>query len=195
MRQERKVVNIDLLKAPELNTRIHPEKQITEIRRSLKKWGQYKNAVVDENYLVMAGNGMVEAMRLEGFKKVFVIIMYDMPEKDKEKLMLADNKTAGLGVDNLANIQEIINGLAGDYDIPGYDDEILSSIGAASEEISQVLEEYGKATDDNLAVIEANADVNRGENEDTSEDENLDIALTAEKQSVICPKCGEEIWL
>ena len=49
MRKERKEVNISLLKTPELNTRIHPEKQIEEIpfdclRRStlLRKRPSYK---------------------------------------------------------------------------------------------------------------------------------------------------------
>jgi ParB-like chromosome segregation protein Spo0J len=194
MRKERKEVNIDLLKTPELNTRIHPEKQLAEIRRSLRKWGQYKNAVVDENYLILAGNGMVEAMRLEGIKKVSVIIMYELTENDKKKLMMADNKTAGLGVDNLENIQEIINRLDGDFDIPGFDDDVLNSINAASEEISAALDEYGKATDDNLAGIDAHADVNS--REDDEPPENFDtVTNDSGQQSVICPKCGEKIWL
>jgi len=197
MRTERKEVKIELLKTPEMNTRIHPEKQLNEIRRSLKKWGQYKNAVIDDQYMILAGNGMVEAMRLEGFKKVWVIIMYDMTQNDKDKLMLADNKTAGLGVDNLNNIQEIISRLDGDFDIPGFDDEVLASINAASDEISQALEEYGKATDDNIASIDANADVNNTENDEPPADTQPDTAMTAEpeKKSVICPQCGAEIWL
>jgi ParB-like chromosome segregation protein Spo0J len=196
MRTERKEVKIELLKTPEINTRIHPEKQLNEIRRSLKKWGQYKNAVIDENYVILAGNGMVEAMRLEGFKKVWVIIMYDMSQNEKDKLMLADNKTAGLGVDNLNNIQEIINRLDGDFDIPGFDDEVLASVSAAAEEISQAMEEYGKATDDNIAGMEAHADVNNAEYDEPPAD-TPDTAMTAEpeKKSVICPQCGAEIWL
>jgi len=194
MRKEYKDVNIALLKTPERNTRIHPEKQINEIRRSLKKWGQFKNAIIDDQYLVLAGNGMVEAMKLEGYKKVRVIIFYDMPEKDKEKLMLADNKTAGLGVDNLDNIQAIINDLDGDFDIPGFDDDVLASINAASEEISRALEDYGKATEDNLAGIEARAEVNSEEG--NGEDESAAAKTPAEGRNYIrCPKCGEEIWL
>jgi ParB-like chromosome segregation protein Spo0J len=196
MRKERKELNIDLLKTPEKNTRIHPEKQINEIRRSLRKWGQYKNVVVDENYLVLAGNGLVEAMRAEGMKKVTAIIMYELSENDKKKLMMADNKTAGLGIDNLDNIQQLINDLAGDFDIPGFDDDILNSINAASEEISQALEDYGKATDENIAGIEARAGVNGETGPEVSEAE-PDAAMTGEpgKKSVTCPNCGNEIWL
>jgi len=196
MRKEYKDVNISLLKTPEKNTRIHPEKQINEIRRSLKKWGQYKNAVIDENYLVLAGNGLVTAMRLEEYKKIKVIIMYDLSENDKKKLMMADNKTAGLGVDNLSNIEEIINELAGDFDIPGFDDDILKSINAASEEISQALDDYGKATEENIAEMEYNDGVNDpAEDELSADTENKAMAAETARRSVICPKCGAEVWL
>ena len=197
MRKERKELNIDLLKTPEKNTRIHPEKQLNEIRRSLKKWGQYKNVVVDDQFLVLAGNGLVEAMRAEGMKKVSAIIMYELSENDKKKLMMADNKTTGLGIDNLNNIEALINELSGDFDIPGFDDEVLNSINAASEEISAALEDYGKATDDNLADIEARAGVNDGEVGEPPEEIDPDTAIAAEpeKRCITCPKCGEEIWL
>jgi len=192
MRKERKDIDIKLLKTPELNSRNHPEKQITEIRRSLKKWGQYKNIVVDENHFVLAGNGLVEAMKLEGIKKVSAIIIYELSENEKRKLMMADNKTSGLGVDNLDNIQQIINELNGDFDIPGFDDEILSSLNAPSEEISQALENYGKASDENIENIEAREGVNDKEEEP---DTDIDNETYAEREPSICPKCGAEIWL
>jgi len=190
VRKERKEVNIALLKTPEMNTRIHPEKQLNEIRRSLKKWGQYKNIVIDEQYLVLAGNGLVEAMRAEGIKKVSAVVMYELSENDKKKLMMADNKTAGLGIDNLGNIEAIINELAGDFDIPGFDDEVLNSINAASEEISAALEDYGKATEENIESIDTHAEVNSGAGEDEEHG-----AAGPERESVTCPKCGEVIWL
>ena len=197
MRKERKEVSLSLLKTPELNTRIHPEKQIAEIRRSLKKWGQYKNVVIDDQYTVLAGNGLVEAMRLEEYKKAWAVILYDLSENDKKKLMMSDNKTAGLGIDNLDNIEQLIHDLAGDFDIPGFDDEVLNSIGAASEEISQALEDYGKATVENLIGIDAHAGIN---NETESGETVPQTDATAEtpaeeRKSVTCPNCGAEVWL
>jgi ParB-like chromosome segregation protein Spo0J len=190
MRKERKEVSISALKTPEKNTRIHPEKQLKEIRRSLRKWGQYKNVVIDENYFVLAGNGLVEAMRAENMKKVWVVILYDLPDNDKKKLMMADNKTAGLGIDNLNNIEELISELAGDFDIPGFDDEVLASISAASDEISQALDDYGKATEENLAEIEDHAGVNDADFEDS-----MEITNETERNRVKCPNCGADVWL
>lgn len=198
MKKERKDVAITLLKTPEHNSRIHPAKQIKEIRRCLRKWGQYKNVVIDENYVVLAGNGLVEAMRAEGIDTVNAVMMYGLSEKEKDKLMLADNKTEGLGVDNLANIERIIRNLEGDFDIPGFDDDILKSIDAASEEISQALDGYGIASPKNLADIDAKSGVNLpSETLGTAGPETLEsteISLSG-KRSIVCPKCGEVLWL
>ena len=190
MKKERKEININLFKTPEKNTRIHPEKQINEIRRSLQKWGQIKNIVVDENNFILAGNGLVEAMRLEGYKKVTAIIVYGLSENEKKKLMMADNKTAGLGIDNLTNIEEIIKELNGDFDITGFDDEVLNSINAASEEISAALEDYGKATAENLEEIDARASVNN-----IPDSDDIDISAGTERESITCPSCGAAVWL
>jgi hypothetical protein len=197
MRKERKKVSIDLLKHPEKNTRIHPEKQIQEIRRSLKKWGQYRDAVVDDKYLILAGNGLIEAMREEGFKTAWVVIVYDISENEKIKFMLADNKTAGLGIDNLNNIEELIGELAGDFDIPGFDDDVLASINAASEEISQALDDYGKASVENIMGIESHAGANNGEESGPpgEADPETDMAPETEPEPIICPHCGKERWL
>jgi hypothetical protein len=198
MQKERKQVDITLLKTPEHNTRIHPEKQIKEIRRSLKKWGQYRDIVTDDQFLILAGNGLVEAMRAENFKKVWAVILSGISENDKKKFMLADNKTAGLGIDNLDNIEILIQELAGDFDIPGFDDEVLASINAASEEISAALDGYGKATEENLAGIGAHAETNREapeENEPDSPETPAEDEPGEERKSVTCPKCGEVIWL
>jgi len=196
MKKEFKEVALSLLKTPEKNTRIHPEKQIQEIRRSLQKWGQYKNIVIDENNLILAGNGLVQAMREEGIKKARAVILYGLSENEKKKLMMADNKTAGLGIDNLTNIEELITELAGDFDIPGFDDDVLNSINAASEEISAALDDYGKASVENLAEIDAHSGVNEGGESGGNSDPDIETAAeTEKKESVTCPQCGTEVWL
>jgi hypothetical protein len=194
VKKERKEVDINLLATPKRNTRIHPEKQIKEIRRSLKKWGQYRDVLVDENYMILAGNGLVKAMRLEDFKKAWTVIAYGLSESDKKKLMLADNKTAGLGVDDLNNIELIIAELDGDFDIPGFDDDILKSINAAAEQISEALDTYGIATAETIKESEARSEINET-HEEAPENTEPESMPTPERKSVICPKCGEVIWL
>jgi hypothetical protein len=192
LKKERKDLDITLLKTPERNTRIHPEKQIQEIRRALRKWGQYKNVVVDEKNVILAGNGLVDAMRAEGFTTVEALVITGLNKNEKTKLMMADNKTTGLGIDNLDNIEYLIQELAGDFDIPGFDDEVLNSINAASDEISQALDDYGKAAEENLEEIEAHAGVNEAPGEEPPE---AGETAEPERKSVVCPECGAAIWL
>jgi hypothetical protein len=218
MKKERKQIDISLLKTPDRNTRIHPDKQIKEIRRSLQKWGQYRDAVVDEQNVVLAGNGLIEAMRAEGFDKVWVVTINGLSENEKVKFMLADNKTAGLGVDNLANIEYLIADLSGDFDIPGFDDDVLKALNASTSEISQALEDYGKATAENLANIDAHIDVNTATIEpdidaatgflaksgftpkiaetDAGNADTKAVEVSPEgRRFVTCPHCGEVVWL
>ena len=49
---------LDDLKHPEKNVRIHSEQQIRELKRSLEKFGQTRALVVDENNVILIGNGL-----------------------------------------------------------------------------------------------------------------------------------------
>ena len=59
------------LKRPERNIRIHPEAQIKEYVRSVKKNGQIKLLVIDENNTILIGNGLHEAMLRSGYTEAY----------------------------------------------------------------------------------------------------------------------------
>ena len=61
-------VKIKDLKHPDKNVRMHPPEQIKEMKRSIKQFGQIRPAVIDENNMILAGNGMVAAMREMGME-------------------------------------------------------------------------------------------------------------------------------
>ncbi len=125
VKHERVNINLSNLKPPERNIRIHPEKQIKEIIKSLDKFGQCRDIVIDENNIILAGNGLWEAMKLRGDKKACTVRLIGLSEKEKLKFMLADNKTFSLGVEDLEGINEIVTKLGDELDIPGYDEETL----------------------------------------------------------------------
>lgn len=56
------------LKHPEKNVRIHSEQQIRELKRSLEKFGQTRALVIDENNIILIGNGLYEAMVSLGYR-------------------------------------------------------------------------------------------------------------------------------
>ena len=199
---------------PEKNVRIHTESQIKEFIRSIDKFEQIRPVVVDENNTILCGNGLVEAMIKLGRETVFVHQKKNLSENDKKKLMIADNKIFGLGIDNLDVINSIFEDLKDDLDIPGFDDEILKSMVADADEVTQKLSEYGTLDEDEIETIRENgkrreeqiAEIQR-EKENAAEggadavqakqntEPNIETETPAGSKFVVCPKCGEKIWL
>ncbi len=50
------------LHSPERNVRLHTDKQLKEFRRSVEMFGQIRPIVVDEGGMILAGNGLFEAI-------------------------------------------------------------------------------------------------------------------------------------
>ena len=210
---------LDDLKHPEKNVRIHSEQQIRELKRSLEKFGQTRALVVDENNVIMIGNGLYEAMVSLGYQEASVYVKTELSENDKKKLMIADNKTYALGIDNLDTLNEFLEELQGDLDIPGYDEEILQQMVADADEVTERISEYGTLDESEIQKIkEANekreqkaaaAEISDNNSENSSENPNTSDNQSSERQNttetepeitetrkfVICPNCGEKIWL
>ena len=210
---------LDDLKHPEKNVRIHSEQQIRELKRSLEKFGQTRALVVDENNVILIGNGLYEAMVSLGYQEASVYVKTELSENDKRKLMIADNKTYALGIDNLDTLNEFLEELQGDLDIPGYDEEILQQMVADADEVTEKISEYGTLDESEIQKIkEANekreqkaaaAEISDNNSENSSENPNTSDNQSSERQNttetepeitetrkfVICPNCGEKIWL
>lgn len=210
---------LDDLKHPEKNVRIHSEQQIRELKRSLEKFGQTRALVVDENNVILIGNGLYEAMVSLGYQEASVYVKTELSENDKKKLMIADNKTYALGIDNLDTLNEFLEELQGDLDIPGYDEEILQQMVADADKVTEKISEYGTLDESEIQKIkEANekreqkaaaAEISDNNSENSSENPNTSDNQSSERQNttetepeitetrkfVICPNCGEKIWL
>lgn len=113
-----------------INTRIHNPKQIQEFKKSILKFGAIRPIVIDENGVILAGHGQFIALKDLGWEEADVIVMNGLSEKDKKKLLLADNKIYSLGNDNYTAIESILRELGGesDFQIPGYDSDILEEL-------------------------------------------------------------------
>lgn len=230
------IVSIPLteLKRPERNVRIHPEKQIREMMRSLDKFKQTRALVVDENYTVLVGNGILTAMERMGYEAADCHIVTGLSEAEKKKLMLADNQIQRLGIDDAEAFDAIIAELGKDIDVPGYDEELLRMLSADEESADDMFSGYGIVSDEHMEQFaQASERYNRQEAEFEATSEQFipagtgnplqrpsqpipdggqvsHDAETAAAESVteglgeptplprrflICPKCGEKIWL
>ena len=195
---------------PERNIRIHTEKQLAEFERSVR---MFRPIVVDENDIILAGNGLYETLLRMNREEALVYKYEDLTEAQKKKLMIADNKIFSLGIENLDTLNEFLEELEGDLDIPGFDEDILRQMVADADEITEKISEYGTLDEEEVRKIkEANEKREQAEATDNGADQETDLPLQApERQSggdagagqepagtgrfVICPKCGERIWL
>jgi len=194
------------LKKPEKNVRIHSEKQIKEFKRSLEMFDQIRPIVVDENYTILAGNGLYAALTALGRTEADCYVVSGLSEKEKKKLMLADNKIYGLGVDDMTVFEEFLSELGDDLDIPGYDTELLETLTADTDDVDDMMSGYGiisKETKEQIATTakkyEADDTAYAKEAEEikpvAKPSEDLPEPEKLERRFVVCPKCGERIWL
>lgn len=108
------------LRRPDRNVRMHTDKQLKEFRRSVEMFGQIRPIVVDEDGVILAGNGLYETLLSLGRTEADCYVVSGLTEAEKKKLMLADNRVFDLGVDDLAALDAFILELKDDLDIPGY---------------------------------------------------------------------------
>lgn len=201
---------VDLVK-PEKNVRIHTEQQLKEFQRSVKMFGQIRPIVVDENNVILAGNGLYETLIAMG-KETADVYKYDnLTENQKKKLMIADNKIFSLGIENLDTLNSFLEDLQGDLDIPGFDEDILKQMVSEAEDVTEKLSEYGTLDDEEIQSIKESGErkeqqIQKAEAEQATpapqpiaqpqQEMSEDSEDTTEvKKFVICPKCGEKIWL
>lgn len=209
------------LKLSDKNIRKHTEKQLTEYVRSVKMFGQIKPIVVDDQGVILAGNGLYAAMQRAGLEECDCYVMKGLSEKQKKKLMLADNRVFELGITDSSVFEEIVKELEGDIDIPGWDADLLEMLNSSVSEATEMLESYGSYTSDEVANISRREREDHTEYEgarsqepnpagngsnvhdlpedarNTTTDGNNGNVVSPEpaQRFVVCPKCGERICL
>lgn len=188
------------------NIRTHSATQIQEYVRSLKMFGQTRPFVVTEDYEILIGNGMYDAMLSAGWTEGDVYIMEGLSLSEKRKLMLADNKIYEMGGNNVGLLEDILKDLNGDFDVPGYDPELLDLIVADISDIDNEITNYGKVEDvkrPSEVIYETKTAEEVGSADAYLPSKKLEsgeiVQNTDYEQNegnyVICPKCGEKIWL
>lgn len=82
------------LKPNPRNARTHAKKQIRQIAESLKAFGFTNPVLIDENDMILAGHGRVEAATLLGLETVPCRRIGHLNAEQKRAYILADNKLA-----------------------------------------------------------------------------------------------------
>lgn len=207
------ILPLDQFKRPPRNVRHHPQKQIDEMKRSLTMFRQTRPMVVDEEYTVLVGNGMLTAMEQLGWTEAECYVYEGLTSTQKKKLMLADNRVYDLGLTDMDAFDAILQELAGDTDIPGWDEALLKTLTASVSEVDDLIGSYGtypaeevdslarRERDDYVSPPEAHAayspvatppvtPVYAPPTQNMGEDAPQQV-----QRYVVCPKCGEKIPL
>lgn len=206
-------LKLSALHPMERNVRKHSQKQISEYIRSIDKFGQTKPMVVDENGMILIGNGLYEAMVAMQHETADCYVMRGLSEKDKKKLMLSDNRIFELGMTDTDVFEQIIRELEGDTDVPGWDADLLDTLNASINEVNEMVDSYGNYQPEDIAKISSRTPVPQVSQENelqqppaaVTEEGQRNTYPTAqpeveapqrpEERYVICPKCGERICL
>ena len=188
------------------------------MKRSLTMFGQTRPMVVDDQFTVLVGNGMMTAMEELGWKEAECYVYEGLTEARKKKLMLADNRVYDLGLMDMDAFDAILQELAGDTDIPGWDENLLKTLTASTAEVDALIGGYGsypreeveslqrRERDDYVSPPDAGAayspvatpspaSPSPAQYEtmpDTGDAENVAQPI---QRYIICPKCGEKICL
>ena len=201
-------VQLGLLKPLEENVRNHSEAQIKEMIRSLNQFGQTRPMVVDEQGNILVGNGLYMALKERGDSEADVYRIVGLTETQKKKLVLTDNKVYSLGTDNYAVIDDFLKDItidAGDFDIAGFDEDMLKSMAADIEaglmddeddfalieppvEAVEPPQEQERLQDEQTPMSEVSSECERTVSE-------VDEVEGEMQKFVICPHCGEKIYL
>jgi DNA modification methylase len=88
------MVPIGLLRPNPKNARTHSRKQIRRIAASIRQFGFMNPVLVDDENMVLAGHGRLEAARGEGLEQVPVVRFCHLTDTQKRAYLLADNKIA-----------------------------------------------------------------------------------------------------
>lgn len=195
------------LRRPPKNVRIHSDKQITEFKRSIEMFGQIRPIVIDEGGTILAGNGLYEALCAMERTEADCYVASGLSESQKKKLMLADNRIFSLGVDDIQGFDDLIAELD-DLDVPGYDEELLKTLTADLGDTDELLAGYGLINSGAKAEMQKAAARYEQKSEEYAQGaEEIkpapspveapaeERAAALDRRYIICPKCGEKIWL
>src|SRR5262245_47710366 len=123
-----RAVALDQIKPHPRNPRTHSKKQIQQIADSIQAFGFAAPVLMDEDGMLLAGHGRLEAAKLLRLKKIPAIVIEGLSEARKRALLLADNRIAqGAGwdrerlADELTSLPELLAEDGFDISVTGFE--------------------------------------------------------------------------
>lgn len=127
------IVPIGSLSPHPENYKTHPDDQLEHLAQSIREHGVYRNVVVARDGTILAGHGVVLALRRLGVTRVPVKRL-DLGPLDAraKKVLAADNEIAHLGIVDDRKLAELLREIAHEDPVglpgTGYDEAMLANL-------------------------------------------------------------------
>lgn len=129
----------------ERNARTHSDEQLDKIKNSINEFGFVSPVIIDENNMILAGHGRVEAARMAGLAEVPYRQVTDLTEDQKKAYILADNKLSDMAGWDIDLLNEELASIELDMADFGFD-EIL-------EEDVEIIEDDFDENEDKVEAV------------------------------------------
>ena len=129
-----KYVETESLKSYENNSKIHPDLQIDQIKKSIDEFGFFEPILIDEHNTVLSGHARLQALKELNQEKAPTISLEGLTDIQKEKVVIAANKIQENGNWDkdrvISGLEKILN---------SEPDAKLQNYGFSTEELSGLL--------------------------------------------------------
>lgn len=129
----------------ERNARTHSDEQLDKIKNSINEFGFVSPVIIDENNMILAGHGRVEAARMAGLTEVPYRQVENLTEDQKKAYILADNKLSDMAGWDLDLLNEELASIELDMADFGFDEII--------EEDVEIIEDDFDEEEDKVAAV------------------------------------------
>lgn len=85
-------VNVSDVKTAKQNAKIHNQKQVDQIKKSIIDFGYNDPITIDEDSIIIEGHGRFQAAKELGWQKIPAVIIYGLTEEQKRAYPLIHNK-------------------------------------------------------------------------------------------------------
>lgn len=140
MKKELKVVSLDQLKGYGGNPR-HNNKSAEMVAKSIEQFGYINPIVVDENYVILAGNTRFKALNLLGYKEAEVLVVSGLTEIQKNGFVIADNRAGEYSKWNMAALERMLEN--SDLDTEVLEEFGILSVSKTKKKLEKLI--YGQA--------------------------------------------------
>jgi ParB-like chromosome segregation protein Spo0J len=169
MEIERLDLSISRVKSRDRCLRRRQRRCVDEIAKSIREFGFLQPIVIDDNFVVIIGNGRLAAAKRLGCATVPVVIVKGLTEVQRARLEIADNRLTELSRWDRSGLTERVERLSENepLEIPGFNPEELRDMlrlaetSKAESEFPPEIEKTATQADTHLLVSCRAADLDK----------------------------------